>query len=90
MLFEKPHKWNSSHRDLLRVKEDQVSSEELVGSAYLPQDGDQELETIAALFAGPEKESVVDGTVWFDYKESPFWSVFTILRDTMKLQEEEE
>ena len=48
-----------------------------------------ELETIAAHFAGPEKESIVDGTVWFDYKESPFWSVFTILRDTMKLEEEE-
>ena len=32
-LFEKPHKWDSSHRSLLGVKEDQVWSEELVGSA---------------------------------------------------------
>lgn len=40
-LFAKPHKWAALHRDLLRVKEDQVSSERLVGSTYLPQDGDQ-------------------------------------------------
>lgn len=40
-LFAKPHKWTALHRDLLRVKEDQVSPERLVGSTYLPQDGDQ-------------------------------------------------
>lgn len=73
-LFEKPHKWSSFHRDLLRTKEDQVS-EELVSSTYIPQDGDQgifaltsltlilELETIATRSAGPEKESIDDGTV---------------------------
>lgn len=50
-------------------------SEELVSSTYIPQDGDQgifaltsltlilELETIATRSAGPEKESIDDGTV---------------------------
>lgn len=41
-LFAKPHRWTALHRDLLRVKEeDQVSLETLIGSTYLPQDGDQ-------------------------------------------------
>lgn len=40
-LFAKPHKWTTLHKDLLRVCEAEVSSEKLVGSTYLPQDGDQ-------------------------------------------------
>lgn len=49
------------------------------------------LETIAAHFAEPEKESIVDNTIYFDYKvkESPF-TVFTILSVMMRMEEEDE
>lgn len=50
------------------------------------------LETIAAHFAEPEKESIVDNTIYFDYKVkvSPFFPVFTILSDMMRMEEEDE
>ncbi|KAJ9211908.1 hypothetical protein DTO166G4_6436 [Paecilomyces variotii] len=89
-LFAKPHKWAALHRDLLRVKEDQVSSERLVGSTYLPQDGDQEFEAIAADFAKPTREDFLDGTILFNCRESHFWSVFDMLRPMMRLEEEAE
>lgn len=43
-FFAKPQKWTSLHRDLLHVREDQVSAESLIGSTYLPQYGDQGME----------------------------------------------
>lgn len=61
-----------------------------LNTALIPLTYILELETIAAHFTGPEKESIADNTVWFDYKDSPFLTVFTIFRDTMQMEEEEE
>lgn len=50
------------------------------------------LETIAAHFTEPEKEYIVDNTIYFDYKvkERPFFTVFTILSVMMRMEEEGE
>lgn len=49
---------------------------------------DPEFEAIAAGFTKPTIEDFLDGTIEFDYTQSPFWNVFTMLGQMMRLEEE--
>ena len=46
-----------------------------------------EFETVASEFAKPTREDFLDGIVEFDYAQSPFNRVFSMLRQMMQLEE---
>ena len=49
-----------------------------------------EFEAIAADLAKPTREDFLDGTANFNYTQSPFWNVFSVLGQMMQLEEEAE
>lgn len=48
-----------------------------------------EFEAIASEFTKPTIEDFLDNTIGFDYTQSPFYSVFSMLGRIMQLEEEQ-
>lgn len=51
---------------------------------------DLEFKTISAEFVKPTVNDFLDNTIEFDYTQSPFYSVFSMLGGIMQMEEEEE
>lgn len=69
------------HKMVIRVKTPHTST--ILGMSNI----NLEFETVASEFAKPTREDFLDGVVEFDYAQSPFNRVFSMLRQMMQLEE---
>ncbi|GKZ32837.1 hypothetical protein AbraIFM66950_002470 [Aspergillus brasiliensis] len=79
ILFYDPKDWTANHLQSLRLERHfNASLDEVIGAGYIPKDGDEEFESLAAEFAEPTKGELKNlcRTACVRYRRNMFLPVF--------------